>query len=405
MDIIVHILAGDEALMPHTTIPTMAEVEQIASLEDATLRNLRITQCYHELALGMAPRTPGSANWCTFATWASKQAGQTIRKQDMARTLEDLLGSQAAAERAAQRLAAAAQRLGADTRTDQILSFIIKVLDPQAAFTRSSQAVARGNLKVFAEIGCEFARFYHELLDDTVYDADKIARFCEALRPGEPPEGQAYLRRAFQHYYQALFERNEKARAELMLLANIEIGFHEQTRLQPEINEALAAPVLSPQAFTSNLLKALRPEWGQLAGPIWAILRLLGRLAELDEAVETYLKAAQRQAQHLVTEAMMTIEVPVHLRLKLGEDLPVSFPPLLAHITDPELGALLAQVDPSPDSTLDSGAAYWGDLPDRLHFIVDLFRCFHQAAALFEPPFTAEQVAAMKAGQLPQGRL
>ena len=32
-----------------------------------------------------------------------------------------------------------------------------------------------------------------------------------------------------------------------MLLANLEIGYHEQTRLLPEINEALDALVLSPK--------------------------------------------------------------------------------------------------------------------------------------------------------------
>ncbi len=391
--------------MPHTVIPTTAEVEDIAGLSDAPLRNLRITQCYHELALAMAQHTQGHANWCVFATWASKQAGQTIRKEDLARTLESLLGSDAAARQAAQKLAAAAQRAGAKIGAEQIVSFVLKVLDPEAAFSRSSEAVARGNLKVFAEIGYEFARFYEQCLNDTAYDEAKIASFCEQLRPGEPPEGQGYLRRAFQHYYQALFESDEKRRAELMLLANIEIGYHEQTRLQPEINAALVAPVLSPQDFTSNLLKALRPEWGWLAGPIWAILRLLGRLAELDEAVEAYLKGAQRQAQLIVTNAMMSIEVPVHLRLKLGEDLPASFPPLLAQIADADLGELLAQIDPTPDSVSDSGAMYWGDLPDRLHFILDLFRCYHQSVTLLEPPFTAQQVAAMKEGRMPAGRL
>jgi hypothetical protein len=34
-----------------------------------------------------------------------------------------------------------------------------------------------------------------------------------------------------------------------MLLANLEIGLHEQTRLQPEIAAALDAPLLDP-AFT-----------------------------------------------------------------------------------------------------------------------------------------------------------
>lgn len=391
--------------MPHPTLPTIAEVETIASLDDAVLRNLRITQCYHELALVMVSRTPGHANWCTFATWASKQAGQTIRKQDLARTLEDLLGSQAAVDQATSRLVTAAQRLGAQSGAGQVMDFLLRVLDPENAFARSSQAVARGNLKVFAEIGYQFARFYHELLDSAVYDAEKIARFCTALRPGDPPDGQRYLRQAFQHYYQALFERDERNRAELMLLANIEIGFHEQTRLQPDINEALAAPVLSPQDFTRNLLKALRPEWGWLAAPIWAILRLLGRLTELDAAVPDYLFGAQRQAQFIVTETMMSLELPEHARLRLGEDLPAAFPPMLAHIANPELGVLLAQFDPTPDSTLDSGAVYWGDLPDRLHFIIDLFRCYHTSLQLFNPPFTPEQVASIKEGHLPPGQL
>jgi hypothetical protein len=66
-------------------VPTVAEVERIAGLADPAIRNLQITQCYHELALGLAQRTGGGANWCAFATWASKQAGQTIRKADLFR--------------------------------------------------------------------------------------------------------------------------------------------------------------------------------------------------------------------------------------------------------------------------------------------------------------------------------
>ncbi len=48
-------------------------------LQDAVVRNLQITQCYHELSAVLAGRIAGEANWCAFATWASRQAGQTIR--------------------------------------------------------------------------------------------------------------------------------------------------------------------------------------------------------------------------------------------------------------------------------------------------------------------------------------
>jgi hypothetical protein len=273
------------------------------------------------------------------------------------------------------------------------MAAIWKALDPEAAFTRSSEAVARGNLKVFAEIGREFARFYAACLNDTRPDAEKITSFCEALRPNEPPEGQDYLRRAFRHYYQALFEDDEKKRIELLLLANIEIGYHEQTRLQPEINEALAAPIISPQEFARNLIKTLRPDGGWLTGLVWLILRLFGRLADFDAAIETVVAGAQRQAQWIVTETMMTIELPPNNRLRLGDDLTVGFPPLLQRITNPDLLYLLAQIDPTPDSQRESGADYWGDLPDRLHFIADMFRGYETSRELFEPPFSADRAA------------
>jgi len=377
--------------MPGTQIPTLAEVERIAALTDPVQRNLQITQCYHELAMVLAERSSGGANWCCFATWASRQAGQTIRKEDLGRTFEDTLGSQAAALQAVQELRAAALRLGARFQVEELLKLAWKAYDPQSAFERSSAAVARGNLKVFAEIGREFARFYEDWLPDQVYDADHIARFIEGLRPGDPPDGQGYLRTAFLHYYKALFERNDKARNELLLLANLEIGFHEQTRLQPEINEALAAPIISPQDFARNLLDAMRPEDGWRRELAWLIMRLLGRLTDFDAVVGTYVAEAQRQAQFLVTETMMTIELPRNNRLRLGDDLAAGFPPLLQQLSNPDLLELLAQIDPTPDSTRESGTEYWGDLADRIHFIADMFRCYHLFPDLLEPPFPPEQ--------------
>lgn len=47
----------------------------------------------------------------------------------------------------------------------------------------------------------------------------------------------------------------------------------------------------------------------------------------------------------------------------------------------------------------------WAALTDRIHFIADMFRCYQTTPALFDPPFTADQVIALKAGQVPIGRL
>lgn len=373
-------------------MPTVSDVEQIAAVSDPVLRNLRITQCYHELALAMTKRTGRIANWCSFATWASKQAGQTIRKEDLARTVEHTLGDDPVVLQAAQELVVALRQVGIRLGADEIVGFIWKVLDPEAAIDHSSQAVARGNLKVFAEIGREFARFYALCLHDLVYDGQKIAVFCQGLRSGDPPDGQEYLCQAFLRYYQAFFEPDLKRRSELLLLANLEIGYHEQTRLQPEINQALIAPVITPEAFTRNLLKALRPNWGQLNNIIWLMMRLLGRLTTLDASITAFLTAAQRHSQRIATESMMTIELPPNKLLRLGNDLSKGFPAILQKIDNPDLQALLAKIDPTPDNLEESGAQYWGDLADRLHFIADMFRCYQMSPELLDPPFMPGEI-------------
>ena len=91
--------------------------------------------------------------------------------------------------------------------------------------------------------------------------------------------------------------------------------------------------------------------------------------------------------------------------LQLSQDLPGKFPPELQTITSTDLKTLLARVDPTPDSLLETGAVDWADLPDRLHFIVDLFRVYAVSSDLLEPPFTPEQVAELKTGKVPEGRL
>lgn len=390
-------------------IPTIDEVHQILSIGDPVIRNLRITQCYHELSAVLARRTGLAANWCTFATWASKQAGQTIRKEDLARLIESRLTRTPSILQASQSVAAAARIQGAN----QLMGSQELVLNDQSftpAVERASQAVSRGNKKVFEEIGYEFARFYSTCLFDPELDDDKIARFCEDLRPGEPPDGQSYLRQAFSHYSQALFEDDHKTRAELLLLANIEIGFHEQTRLQPEIAESLDAGLVSFSQFVRALFRRIFPMggWFQLAH-LYA-RRILGRPTALDLAIQVLINEVGSQLRRAVTEIMMTISLPSGVLLRLGKDLTVGFPETLKHITNLELSRLLAKYDQTTDSLIDSGAVDWADLPDRLHYIIDLFRCYQEDPNLFEPPFTPEQVDALKSGRLsgdnlPPGKL
>jgi hypothetical protein len=76
----------------------------------------------------------------------------------------------------------------------------------------------------------------------------------------------------------------------------------------------------------------------------------------------------------------------------------------LALIANPELKQLLQKHDPTPNSPIASGVIDWADLPDRLHFIIDLFRCYQENQNLFHPPFMSEQVLVLKDGRVPAGR-
>lgn len=386
--------------------PTEADVDRIAALSDPVLRNLHITQCYYELSQAVRARTGANANWCTFATWASKQAGQTIRKEDLARTLESILRSSPEPALAASDVAGLAGSLGGDSRPEQARRSTWDALDLFKAVEQSSAAVARGNQKVFDEIGREFARFCAACLDDPAPDPDKLALFCDGLRPGDPPDGQGLLRQAFTHLYAALFESDPKQQAERMLCANLLIGYHEQTRLQPEIQAALDAPFLSETQFIQRFLQSIFSRTTALM--LFArmvMMRLLGRPPLLELALRALYGSAQRSARQALTELVMALRLPGDLRLRLWSDLAGRYPAALEQLSFPDLRQFLEGIDPTPDSLRRSGAVDWANLPERLHFIADLFRLYQQNSLLFDPPFTPDQVLALKAGRLPDGRL
>lgn len=380
---------------------TIAEVERISAASEPALRNLQITQSYYELSAAMTRRTGPCANWCSFATWASKQAGQSIRQEDLQRSLEEYLGHTPQV----MDLQSAILQKGPAQSVPHIRRLIWDSLGPAAALSRAADAVARGNRKVYAEIGLAFARFLEACGQDESYAEASIAGFCDTLRPGDPPEGQDYLRRAFGRYYRAFFSENPQEKAQLMLTANLEIGFHEQTRLQPEIAEALEAGLPASDEFLRRLLVGLFPYRGWLLYAGLVLLRWLGRPSRLDQSAEPLLAALRLRLRRFLTDLLMELRFPKGRILKLGEDLSGPFSPTLARLDNAELLALLSRIDPTPDSLRDSGAVDWADLPERLHFIADLFRCCQEDGDLLLPPFLKEQEAAIKAGQLPEGAL
>ena len=237
-------------------VPTVDEVKQIALMPDPVVRNLRITECYFRLAAAMTKRTGQCANWCTFATWASKQAGQTIRGEDLLDRIEAHLRSDAQLLHPIRSFWSWLVRRGLFSPETRIGRIVHAIHSPFDAFEFASDAVARGNRKVFEEIGLEFARYLTECPPDASIESDAFQTFKNRLRPGGPPDGQELLRVAFERYQQ---QPGLPGGEQHILLANIQIGLHEQTRLQPEIREALDSGPDTADELGGRVLKTLFP--------------------------------------------------------------------------------------------------------------------------------------------------
>lgn len=360
---------------------TLADIERITREADPVLRNLQITQRYHDLSRALLPAGgPGSANWSTFATWASKTAGQSIRGEEVPRELLRALAAEAQFEATLDRLL---RSVG--------LGFMRVDLDlfdvARAAVAEISAQVAEGNLKVFAELAPLFARFSALLAADDPPDDHAVAAFVAELRPGSAADGgQDALKAAFTSYGVAARTADGKLRAERTLYANLLIGLHEQTRLQPNIEAGLGAPV-SPKVHDEVR--------SALTAPLMPLLHAI--LASVREGWE-----------RVATRFLMRLMLPRGGSLSLGEDIPGgrhAFPASLAELTHAELVTLVRTYDPHIDSARGSAARNWTLLADRMGFIIDLFRSHQEQADLHEPPFAADLRADIAAGRVPAGDL
>ncbi|HEX2230136.1 MAG TPA: hypothetical protein VHM64_23620 [Candidatus Binatia bacterium] len=381
------------------TVPTVDDIDRITGIDNAVIRNLQITQCYFEISQSIAAVIGLSANWCTFATWASKQAGQTIRQEDLIRAFEERFHRSAEISAILEKIVSKLASIGPLLEAHDPRKAIFRALNPGAAFARAGDAVARGNKKVFEEIGREFARFLAAFRNDSDFDHERIARFCAALRLGDPPDGQRFLSEAFTAYCTARFQ-NGKDEIELMLLGNLCAGYHEQIRLQPEILEALNAALPNSGELKTTLLRVLLNGFSTRARS-----HALRRRLDLDLVFNQLIEEVNRLIRQIITEHLMTLHLSGREVLRLGRDLPGLFPQVLGQISHPRLREILLYVDTTPDDLKASGAEDWADFKDRMHFIADFFRVYQDRQHLFEPPFTPEQVVLIKSGLRPHGPL
>lgn len=365
--------------------------DEVAGTADPVLRNLRITQSYADLSERAARSLgPGHANWCSFATWASREAGNFIRNEEVPGPMRAVL-----AER---QRAALGEEVTPRSSTVSRLHWLIEThpIIKMIGYTTEDVAehIAAGNLKVYAELGPIFARFF-DMVEASSGDpsADALEDFLATLEPGPTEEGgQEHLRTAFRGYREALAESDPKLRAELIFHANGLIGLHEQTRLQAAIEGALVAPFARIRARRAKVAS-------HLPGP----LRSMGqRIKERGLDPADKLEAAWLRA---CTAFMMTLALPEQI-LNLGADVPPlgdgsAFPGSLRELRRPPVIAIVERFSRARDGLRGSAAKNWADLDDRMNYILNLFRSRHEAANLHEAPFPEAEERSIRAGERP----
>jgi hypothetical protein len=372
-----------------STLPWMDDtVGEIAGLADPVLRNLCITQRYHEFAVALRDAGCGDdATWCAFAVWASKTAGATIRGEVLPGRAKDLLNEDSTQDALQQTNHGLASRAMQEL-TRHHLGRVIEDVTGDV-----SSQIAAGNALVFGELAPIFTALVRGLGSEPVTQATLAATMAPALAAlGTDPDA-ATVGAAFDGYGRAPFAG--EGRAALVLEANILAVAHEQRRLQPAISGALNA------AISDTLKKLIETE---------VVRHVPGEDARrtLDEVADGLCSVLDQAWDTALTESIMRLVTPGET-FDLRQDVPPlpdgMFPLGLRALSETPAGACYTEWDKSGGTGNPSGAQDWAELGERMNFIVNLFRSRQQDANLFEPPFSPAQLAVLQQGQLPPGPL
>jgi hypothetical protein len=390
---------GQPAAKPITPSIKPKDIPDIASngfplwesLDALQLRNYRITLAYGNLSTALARLIAGSddrqewdANWCTFATWASKTVGTAIDRRPEEGLLHFLL-----------------RELPAPVEPAVFGAAELFLSRGHGAIYRT---LAIGNRFVFLEIGTAISKFLEVF--DGVEQADAsalesylggidtfvagLADLDPSWMPGVQPDSRT-LKAGLRAYYQAMRQRdNPEMRAQYVFLGNLLLAAYEQMRLDTYLNATLSF-------FTTTWLHRLIR--GRAKGYVGFFRRGLAAPLSLAYA-------------ELVTRAALVLELPYpepSNYLKVSRGVPPLdphrrtrlFPDALERITLPELQALLTRYDLSERDRRKTSVHNWNRYNQRMNYITTLFRSRQQDARLFQAPWSPADTECLLAGKLP----
>ncbi|XYH98484.1 hypothetical protein ACMHYB_01600 [Sorangium sp. So ce1128] len=406
---------------------TIEEADEILALEDQLLRNLRVTVAYHDLSHALAAILGyEDVSWCSFAVWASRQAGGFIRGD----AVEGPLGWVAQGLRIVKRdLPPERQELYDQLKKEfgkfkarellkwwdaldlvAYMSTVEKLYDHEVGsvehlvtllFDTLSANISIGNTEVFREIAPAFVQFI-DLLEEDAADATFNDFIHELDRSDRPAHlgGQRSLKLALHTYRKASRERDPARRSALMFLANCFVGDQEQTRLQTVIKLALGMPV---EEVANDIAKRFGRGYNPSTGRWIANVTLRRILLPIGTSIASLIwKAA-------ATRSMMVLHLP-NERLNLGEDVPYlpsgeAYPPHLLDLVEEEARQCVNQFNFAYGKTLKgTGARDWSNFPERMNFATNMFRSRQQTRALFLPPFTPNAMEKIRSNFIPTNR-
>jgi hypothetical protein len=301
-------------------------------------------------------------------------------------------------------LAALTQTLRTELHSFQLSFDLLEFAEETIA--EVSRHITVGNLRVFAELGPLFAVFCDRVARATRYDEAFLARLLDELQltPGATEEGQqGLLREAFSHFYAAKFAPDPNRQAELVLLANAQTGLHEQIRLQLAIAGSLHLPFARGfQQLRDRFLEEITSEARRRRFLLVADLLLRPLFHDLARELNALWRAC-------ATRFFMELQLPEGT-IHLGRDvqpLPGQplFPVALQALENDDLRKLLSFYHAETDSARGSAAEDWADIPERMQFILTLFRSRQQDTRLFARPFSPTQEVDLAAGRVPAGPL
>lgn len=321
-------------------------VLKIAANPNPVIRNLQISNYYHEVAVALRDMigAEGGNNWPAWAGWASKHVGEHIRRED----LPFLRGT--------------CKVTTAIARTLLPSALHSAIWGPSDLMDRANVAISKANRDIFERTCLQFTRFIETFRGDTQANAPKWALFAQGFKPGSYEQGgEDLLRDGFRSYYEAMFEPDSKKKAELVLLGNCQVVYDEQKHAHDEINEAI--PWFAGRPVTA-----------------WSLY--------LDTPSE---------------DLRLGKDLPPRPDGRV-------FPANLEELTLPKLMHTYRQHNRSKgqasDGTLiDSRCQDYRKLEDRMNMIVNVFRTRHDDMSLFDPPFAPDQAEMIRAGIIPGGKL